>query len=225
MTRLDIRTRARKKLGEKTAVFWADDELNGWMEEAALDIAWKAKLKKTRATFTTLANTARYNISSIFPDFLRILSGGVWIYDSTIQKWRKLFFKTKEYMDEFYPQWVNAPAAKPIFYMEDTEEDILELYPTPVSPDCVGQNYCRVYYSARPVPMSSDSASPDLDKQGLLHPAVIEYLVATGFETRGYGDLANDHWSKYNEKIKSFLIEKDGYKEDDEIIMKSYRSV
>ena len=223
MTRVILRSDIRKKLGEKTAVFWSDDELNEWMEQAQLDIVWKAKLKRIRDTFTTVASTARYQLSTIFPNLLRVVSGGVWIYDSDILRWRKLFYKTKEYMDEFYPQWVNAPASKPIFYMEDTDEDMFELYPTPSS-ECVGTNYCRVYYSQRPTVMATDSSSPDLDKQGLLHPAVIEYVVATGFETRGYGDLANDHWTKYFDKIKAYLIEKESYREDDEIIMKSYRA-
>lgn len=223
MTRLVVRNTVRMKLGETTATFWTDDMLNQWMEDGQKDIVWRSKLKRTRGTFTTIASTARYTINSIFPNCLRIMDGGAWIYDSDASKWKRMTYKTKKEMDETYPDWPNATSSVPFIYMEDMEENILELYPTPQT-SCIGTNYARVYYSAKPTPMTSDSSIPDLDTQGLLEPALIEYVVATGFESRGYGDLANDHWSKYFDKIKTFLVEKEN-KEDEEIIMKGYRNV
>jgi hypothetical protein len=221
MTRTVLRTTIRKKLGESTAVFWADTDINQWIEDAQLDITWKAKLNRTRGTFTTVASTARYDLSAILPNFLRIVDGGVWIYDSTNTKWIKLDYATKEYMDATYEDWPNTAASQPFIYMEDADESILELYPTPDTA-YVGTNYCRVYYSSKPTTISADIGSPDLPI--VLHPAVIDYVVATGFETRGYGDIANDHWSKYYDKIKSYLIEKNN-KEDEEIVMKNVRNI
>lgn len=221
MTRTVLRTTIRKKLGESTAVFWQDAELNQWMEDAQLDIVWRAKLKRTRGTFTTTLSTARYVISAIFPNFLRIVGGGVWIYDSSASKWHQLDYKTKDEMKFLYPDWPNATSAQPIIYMIEPDEDMLELYPSPNS-YCTGTNYCRVYHSTKPMSMANDNASPDLPQ--VLHPAVIDFTVATGFESRGYGDLANDHWSKYYDKIKSYLVEKN-YSEDEEIVMRNYKSV
>ena len=222
MTRADIRSKARKKLGETTGVFWLDTEINGWMEDAQKDIVWRARLKKTQGTFTTLADTARYAVSTILPNCLRIL-GKVWIYDTADAKWHKVDYISEESLNVEYPDWPNALAAQPIIYIEDMDEDMFEFYPKPYS-TCVGTNYVRVDYCSMPIPMASDSSSPDLDLKGILHGAVIDWVVATGFESRGYGDLANDHWSKYYDKIKSYLIEKSN-KEGEELVMKNYRNI
>lgn len=279
MIRSVLRSTVRMKLGEATATFWTDAMLNQWMDDGQKDIVQKAKLKRTRGTFDTLPNTARYTLTSIFPNFMRVVDGGVWIYDDDSEKWFKVNYATKEEMNRMYQDWPNADtdtysawvtstayivgdliyvagdptvayvcatahtsgtwatdlaagywtvstwdiSGVPQNYMEDLEENILELYPVP-QPSCVGEDYCRVYYSKKPTPMASDASSPDLDTQGLLEPALIEYVVATGFESRGYGDLANDHWSKYYDKIRSFMTEKDN-KEDEEIIMKNERNI
>jgi len=221
MTRSEIRQRARKKLGETTGVFWLDTEINGWMEDAQKDIVWRAKLKKSQGTFTTLTDTSRYTVSAILPNCLRIL-GKVWIYDSSDLKWHKVNYITEEALSQEYPDWPNALAARPFLYAEDMDKDYFELYPKPYTP-CVGTNYVRADYCSMPTPMANDSSSPDLDLKGILHLAVIDWVVATGFESRGYGDLANDHWSKYFDKIKSYLIEKSS-KADEELVMQNYRN-
>jgi hypothetical protein len=220
MTRQQLRDTARMKLGETTPLFWTEAMLNQWIEDAQLDIVWRAKLKRTRGTFTTTATT-RYTLSTIFPNFLRVVDGGVWIYDSGDTKWHKLTYMKKEDMDNLYSDWVNSTAAQPIHYMENYDEDILELWPLPQT-SCIGTDYCRVYYSQKPATITSDAVEPDLPE--VLHPAVIDFIVATGFESRGYGDLGNDHWEKYFSKIKSYLIEKEN-KEDEITIMKSVYNI
>jgi hypothetical protein len=223
MTRSEIRSRIRKKLGETTQLFWTDAELNSWCEDAQKDIVWKAKLKRTRGTFTTVASTARYSLTTVIPTFMRVVDGGVSIYSLIQTKWTKLPYITKGELELLNPDWTDADAAAPQYYMEDLDENIIELWPAPIA-DNVGTNYCRIYYSATPTAMSSDAASPDLDAQGLLHPAIVDFVAATGFESRGYWDIANDVWSKYYEKIKSYMIEKNN-KEDEEIVMRNYRNI
>jgi hypothetical protein len=223
MIRSVIRTTARKKLGESTALFWTDAELNTWMEDAQKDIAWKAKLKRTRGTFTTIASTARYVLTTIFPTFMRVCDGGVSIYSLANTNWTKLPYISKSDLELLNPDWTDSDASAPQYYMEDLDENIIELWPTPIA-DNVGTNYCRVYYCATPTAMSVDASSPDLDAQGILHHAVVDYVVATGFESRGYWDIANDVWSKYYDKIKSYMIEKNN-REDEDICIKNYRNV
>ncbi len=224
MIRSEIRSRIRKKLGETTALFWTDSELNSWMEDAQKDIVWKAKLKRTRGTFTTVASTARYTITAQFPTFMRVCDGGVSIYSLANATWNKVTYVNKSDMDALYgSEWINTAAAMPIHYMEDLDENILELWPMPQT-DNVGTNYCRVYYCATPTAMSLDASTPDLDAQGLLHPAIVDYVAATGFESRGYWDIANDVWAKYYDKIKSYMIEKNT-KEDEDVVMRNYRNI
>ena len=281
MIRSTIRTTIRQLLGEATPVFWTNALLDQWCEDAQKDIVWKAKLKRTRGTFNTTPATSRYTISSVLPNCLRIMHDGIWIYDNTQAKWFKLKYRTKEYMDQMYPDWPNSDehtytawvtstvyavgdlvyipstssaaaiayecltahtsgtfatdlaAAKwevstwnnssvPQIYMEDTDEDILELYPIPQA-SCIGTGYARVYYSSIPTVMASDNSQPDLDTHHILDHAVVDYVCAMGFASRGYGDLSNDYWSKYYDKIKSYMIEKNN-KDDEDLVMRNYRN-
>lgn len=221
MTRTTLRDRVRKKLGETTSTFWSDDELNTWMEDAQTDIVWRAKLKRTRGTFTTVSGQGRYTLTTEFPSFFRVVNGGVWIYDS--DNWRRLEYMSKDDMDNLHNDWVNADEGAPMYYMEDSGEDVIELWPPPDT-DHAGTDYCRVYYSATPTAMVVDTDEPDLDTQQILHPAVIDWVCATGFESRGYWDLAQTCWSNYAGKIKAWIVEKNN-KEDEEIIMKSIYNI
>jgi hypothetical protein len=205
MTRTVLRTTIRKKLGETTAIFWADSDLNQWIEDAQLDIGWKCRCNRTRGTFTTASATSRYSLSGKFPSFLCITDGGVWIYNSSTTKWTKLTYKTQDQLVAIYPDYPNTAATTPTHYMEDSDEDVIELYPTPIAA-CVGADYCRVWYVAKPTAIINDASEPDLPT--ILHPAVIDYVVATGLETRGYQDIAETHWTKYNDKLKTYTTVK-----------------
>jgi hypothetical protein len=54
---------------------------------------------------------------------------------------------------------------------------------------------------------------------------VVDWVVATGLETRGYGDKANDKWGKYLGRLASYRLNKSNQNEPEEIIMKNYRNL
>jgi len=228
MDRTTIKATARHKLGETTQVFFTDTLLNNWCEDAQLDLVWKTKCKRTRAKFTTTALTessdatqdiVRYTLTSAFPGCLSILDGGLRIYSLADNQWRKLVYISKDDLDEEYPNWEKQVAGTPIRYWWDRELNELLVFPSADS-NHVGTNYAEGTYLERPDAIGSDSASPDIPEQ--LHPAVIDYCVFTGLESRGYQDIANTHRQFYNMKIRSYQTERER-KEDEEIIMRPTR--
>ena len=115
---------------------------------------------------------------------------------------------------------MNADSASPYAYYYDREEDVLLLHP---KADAVntGVDFARIYYTRTYTLLSNDSSVPILPEP--LHLAMVDWIVSLGYETRGYGDKANDAMAKYDKKIQAYKVERRREKEDDEIIMRSYR--
>jgi hypothetical protein len=143
------------------------------------------------------------------------------VYDNANEKWRRIEQKTQEWLDFNYPQWVSADAAPPRWYVYDLELDEFILYPK-ASSDYYGDSGgdVEIYNSIKPTVMSADGSSPDLPEQ--LHKAVPHYLVATGLEARGYQDIANVHWAKYERALEMYQTQRD-WEQDEEIIMIPHR--
>lgn len=218
MTRLQIKTTARKKLGEATSVFFEDTDLNQWITDAMIDIVWQTRCKRARSLVTPTADTLRYTLTTLLPNVLRIIS--VRIYSSDLLKWRRLIEKDYDFLDDRYPQWMSNDAATPLYYVYDREIDEFILFPKAQS-DYVGTNYLEVYHSTLPIELTNDNQTPtDIPVQ--LHPAIVEWTVATGLEARGYQDIADDHWTKYAAKLQSYMSQRE-LEEDEEICMRGGR--
>ena len=182
-----------------------------------MDIAWKAKCKRQRTLANTTDDTVRYDLSILVPNCLRITRAR--IYNGTTTKWRKVDLVTQDYLDANYPQWESADEGTPMFYVYDVELNEFILYPKANS-DHVGSEYLELYNCPKPTVMTDDNKIPDLPT--ILHPAVIDYIVATGLESRGYQDIGDKQWQYYFSKIKSYMIERRS-EEDEEIIMHAER--
>jgi hypothetical protein len=102
-----------------------------------------------------------------------------------------------------------------MYYVYDVELDEFILYPK-ADTYHVGASYLELYNCPKPTAIASDASSPDLP--ATLHPAVIEYVVATGLESRGYQDIADDHWKIYEGKLLGYMGQRD-IEEDEEIQM------
>jgi hypothetical protein len=218
MTRLEIRNMARKRLGETTGAFWTDTELNSWINEAGEDCAFKTKSSRDNYYFTTVEDQQEYALSTILPFASAILDLYVQIDGET---WRRMKpIANREEMDLEYEGWMNADSAAPYVYWWDREEDKLILHPKPDSENA-GANFARAYCTKKFTLLTNDNSSPDLPDP--LHLAVVDWVVALGYETRGYGDKANDAYSKYGARLSSYKVERHREKEDDEIIMRPQR--
>lgn len=245
MTRLEIRTLVRKGLGETTAAFWTNDELNTYINVGCKDIAWRLKCLRTSgyiSSVSCVANTVgtrsnEYTLSTSFPTYFAVNEV---YFKIDGERFHRLAPSSREELDFEYPGWMStvgytytdtagtvtynyqSQPGIPERYYWNREEDVLGLYPPP-DDDQEGASYIKVYYAYNHTDMSSDSSSPTLPVG--IHLAVVDFAIAKGFEDRGWGDRANDFWAKYYQKLKDYVVERRNEREDDEIIMKGYRNL
>lgn len=214
MNRIQLKIAIRKKLGETTAVFWSEDDLEQWIEDAQLDIVWEARCNRQRSLATSVASTVRYTLTALVANVLRI--NKVCIYNSTTSQWLKLIQKDQDFLDENYPGWESTDAGTPMYYVYDTDVNEFIIWPK-ANTAHVGTNYLEIYNATRPTAIATDADSSDLPD--VLHKAVVEYVVAEGLESRGYQDIAEVHWNRYYGRIESYLTGKD-FEEDGKVVMR-----
>ena len=219
MTLKEMRDLARKRLGETTAAFWSDAEINGWINLGCKDIAFRSKCLPDTVTFTPTTDTAEYTLSTVVPDCISITEV---YFDDSESDWGKLIPITRTELDIEYIGWKNTDPGKPTHYYWDAEEDLFGFYPAPDSTEST-TNAAEVHCCKTAPTLSSDSATSTLPEN--LHEAVVDFVVATGFSTRGWVDKENDAWQKFFTRIKEYMVERHRQREDESIISRNYRNV
>lgn len=219
MTRTNIRDLTRKRLGETTASFWSNPELNTWINDGGRDIAFRTKCIKTNGYISSVDGTQEYTLTTSFSNLLAVTEvyfkqGGT--------TWFKMEATSKTKLDIDMPGWMSYDSGTPTEYYWDREEDLIGFIVKPDS-DNAGTNYIRVYYADDFTALTDDASVPAIPIY--LHQAISDYVVALGFEQRGYGDKANDAWAKYHGRLRNYMTERQREREDDEIIMVNYRNV
>ena len=245
MTRSEIRTIARKRLGETTSAFWTDAELNLYINLGCKDIAWRTKCLRSNGTIavssctqntaaavsneftlTTSLSTAFFAVNEVYfkrenKDYIRLTPSSREELDVLNRSWMSLIgrnFSSTAGVDYYN---YEAQCSEPTHYYWNREEDVLGIYPPPNADNDTAP--LKVYYSRTHTDLSADTASPTLPEG--IQLAVVDFVVATGFADRGWGERANDMWNKYKLKIKEYAVEKRNEREDDEIISKPYRNI
>jgi len=216
MTRKDIRDMARKRLGETTAAFWSDEELNSWINQGVKDIAYKSKSLKDDVLLTATADTMEYVFSTFVPNAHSITEAYV---QYSTGNWIKLKPTSRTQLDLQFPGWLGAESCtSSTHYCWDSEEDTLILYPPMEAPIANG---VRVYYTYEPRQMVADTDESEMPDH--LNLAIVDFVVATGFDTRGWTDKSNDAWSKCYQRVKDYTVERSREREDDVVISRNYR--
>jgi len=247
MNRQEIRDLARKRLGETTGAFWTDAEVNGYINLGAKDVAYRTKSLRSNKTIASVscvattagsaANSNEYSLSGNITDFfaitelafrqngtdlIKLIPTTRECLDITVPGWRKLVGYTNSATSGVTTFNFTSVPSIPTHYYWNREEDIFGLYPPP-NDENEGSDYIKVYYTFDHTDLSADGNSPTLPVG--IHPAIIDFAVATGYETRGWGDKANDAWTKYYTKINDYLTNRRVEREDEELIMKNYRNI
>lgn len=217
MTRGEIRNLARKRLGETTSAFWSDTELNDWIDEAGHACAKLSKSIRTSGKMTTVEDQAEYTVSTHFPTLEHITR--VELYKDG-DKWIALYSTSRTALDQQSEGWVSSESSTPRYYYWVEEEDIIGLYPSPNSLNA-GTDYLKVYYANDYTDITDDNVSPALPVH--LHMALVFYVCAEGFGSRGYGEKENDMWTKYYGRTNEYLGLKKN-KEDDDDVTINYRN-
>ena len=245
MTREEIRTIVRKRLGETTSAFWTDAELNTYINLGCKDIAWRIKCLRTSGTLA-LASCEANEDAAVSAEFVLSTSfSGIYAVNEVYlrrlgEDYVRLTPTTREELDIINDAWQSlvgrtytdtgtgditynygSTTDEPQYYYWSREEDVIGFYPPP--DDNNDGATVKVYYSKEHTDLSSDSASPQLPFG--VHLAVIDFTVASGLEDRGWGDRANDMWNKYTLKLKDYKTEKKNEREDDLVQMKNYRNI
>ena len=245
MTRSEIRTIVRKRLGETTSAFWTDAELNTYINLECTDVAWRVKCLRATGTITVAscaANTVaiastEFTISTSLPTFYAVNEV---YFKRESKEFTRLIPSSREELDIINENWQSlvgytytstatgvvtynyeSQTSEPQYYYWSREEDVLGVYPPP-DDDNDGATL-KVHYSKKHTDLSSDSASPQLPVG--IHLAVIDFVVTSGLEDRGWGDRANDMWNKYTTKLRDYMTERRNEREDDLITMKPYRNI
>jgi len=203
---------------ETTASFWTNAELDNWINDAGHDVAYKTKCIQADGKFASVESTSEYTLTDYFSGLLSVTRAYFYQDGSS---WEELDPTSIDKLNQLHTGWKNADDGVPSEYYFDYERNkTLGLYVPPNS-DNAGSEYIEVYYGNDYTDISDDDDSPSYIPISL-QQAMVEYVVATGLETRGYRDKANDAWKKYIGRIKEYLILKDGtLHDDDDIIMKS----
>lgn len=151
----------RKALGETTAAFWADTELNEYIQLGCSDVAWRTKcLRPQPGGFTTIGsiscdpnfvgtNSNEYQLSTYFPNYYSITEV---YFNVDGQRWRRMEPTSREELDAEFPGWqsvlgytsapdplqggritynVGSITSIPLRYYWSREEDIIGIYPPP----------------------------------------------------------------------------------------------
>ena len=218
MDREDIRNKIRKQLGETTASFWTDSEINLWINDSIRDIAWRTKCLRKNAYMTPVASQAEYALSSYFSDIKFMLE---FYHKNEGTTWRKLKQISRSELDVDYQGWLSASAAAPDKYAYDIEEDWLLIWPAPNSTNA-STNYIRAYYVYEPTDLDDDADVPQIPD--VLHDVIVEGVKVTAYESRGLGDRANNSRGVYINAIKDYLVHRD-LEDDENITMRNYRNV
>ena len=226
MTRLEIRDLIRKRLGETTTSFWSDTELNTWINDACTDLSFRTKCLKSDSYMTSIYNQGEYTLSNEFPNIITF--DEVYFHqnseaDSTASAvWMKMVPTSRTEMDKLQAGWKSVSGGIPSKYYWDREDNLFGFYPIPDTNNAI-TNGCHAYYRIYHTDLNDDTQSPSLPEY--LQPAAVDFVVATGYETRGWGDKANDAWNKYITKIHDYQVERHREREDDDLVAKNYRNL
>ena len=218
MTRTNLRALVRRHLGETTAAFWTDAELNTWINEAGHDLAFETKSIRATTTFTTTSSTQEYTLSTQISNVVSVFE--CWIYVGG-DRWVRMTETTREDLERVRPGFRNAAAGVPTRYYWDKELNILG-FDCPTGGDAVGSGYCQVRYSKDFTDISADASYSTLPSY--LDLALVWWVVSQCYQHRGWGDKANDAWSKYLTRVRNYYIELARAHEDEGWVMKPERS-
>lgn len=197
MIRSEIRTEARRILGDTAATKFASTALNDWIDLANQEIMAYLDLDVAQATMavvgsdTFASSEPNYQIPSNAMDIKE-----VYFADADDNEQRIQVIDQDELNDRYGPYWRSDDPGTPVVAYR-ADYNVLGLYPRPNAAH--NGNTFRITYYRIPSDLASDTDSPIYINA--LHDAVVMWVVS-----RAYASLSDITRSEYYRKRHEDLL-------------------
>ena len=124
------------------------------LNEVVIDIVTKTKCLPADEKFGVVAGTYEYNLNTKLTRYLLPDESGLWWNDDGAQ-WRRMYPRTRKYLDKHYPYWKNDSSTDPMRYF--IEGDILTIHRTPDTTLADGFHF---FFFQKPIPMTVGTHFP-----------------------------------------------------------------
>jgi len=131
-----------------------DDEITAILNEGCDDINARIKIYKTYTDFNIVAEQQTYELSLVIPNYLCMDKKSVFLQDDS-GNWQIVYPKTKDWISQVYPNWMNASSGFPKWYWLEGDEIGFHN-----KPDTSVTNGGRVFHLKKRVDMSNNDHYP-----------------------------------------------------------------
>lgn len=168
VTLVTLRTRARAQLDETSARFWADSDLNIWINDACRDMARRAEtIRSFNTSITAVAGTSKYTLPTNVIRLHRVEfapTGQTDVYPLTLSNYQEMDAvwgaqQATQGQPQFAITWGYPPSLS------------MQVYPVPNS----GGTF-NLYYYKVPTTLAADSDVAEIPEGW--DDAVVDYCVA-----------------------------------------------
>lgn len=204
-TLAQIRNEVTRVVGLDSTAAGADETLlDGWVNEAVLDILLETRCYVVSATADMTADQADYTLDSAI---LHVVDS----YNTMGGTRYRLRQVTPQELNDLRVS-SNAEAASPVTHFAVSGDNLLMVYPTPSSDETL-----TLYYVPRPTAMSNGTDDPsDTSFGGIpsqFHRAIVKYAEAEAADYRddkssGQGDRYRSDYLVWLGKIRKYTNQK-----------------
>lgn len=165
-------TQVRALIGESSAAFWSDEDLNNWVIEGSVDIRTKTLCQEHKNTIALVANQLEYTDFESAPTtngIAQVIKVYSVIYDAGSNVYRGL--------NKIHPKQINhlgeATPGPPYYYWHFAGK--IGLFPVPTATEAALTNPIIVYCSIMYIPTAADAI---VDIPDFYQPFAVTYAAA-----------------------------------------------
>lgn len=198
MTLNEFRTRIKLEVPNIGQSGLTDAQIDNLINQAPNHINRLTKVYKTSTDFNIVAEQQVYQLSSVAPTYLDMDKQGAFFLDSN-SDFQYMYPKTFAWINETYPNWINADSvAIPTYYWVDGDD--IGFYP---KPSTALTNGCRIYHLKSATAMDNNGNYPwnnttsEIKALQALDDAIIAYVrwkLSPSFGQNTDADIMERHF-------------------------------
>src|SRR3990167_5601363 len=135
-----------------------DPDVEELLNEGALEVARLTGCLKGNIKFASVADQKEYDVSTISgiqDDFLELDKPRILYRSSATANYLPLTPKTRKWLDEHVPNWLNNDSGTPLYYFEEDQKIIFD-----TAPDTAVSDAFWVFYIKQPPVMTQPAHFP-----------------------------------------------------------------